>query len=67
MIHAVPLVHTRETEAERRNRHAWEAEGVAEARAELDAGLYTDIADVRTWVDSLRTETPLPLPPVRHS
>ncbi len=56
-----------ETEAERQDRLAWEAEGIAEARAELDAGLYVDIADVRAWVDSLRTDTPLPLPPIRHS
>ena len=46
---------------------AWEAAGIAEADAELGAGLYVDVADVRTWVDSLRTDTPLPLPPVRHA
>ena len=56
-----------ETEAERRDRVAWEAEGIAEAQAEVAAGLYVDMADVRAWVDSLRTDAPLPLPPIRHS
>lgn len=49
-----------------KDRIAWEAAGIAEADAELGAGLYVDVADVRAWVDSLRTDTPLPLPPVRH-
>lgn len=47
------------------DRIACEAAGIAEADAELTAGLYVDLADVRTWVNSLRTATPLPLPPVR--
>ncbi|MGH7155620.1 MAG: hypothetical protein ACREF3_16955 [Acetobacteraceae bacterium] len=55
-----------ETEAERRDRLAWEAEGLAEAEAELDAGLYVDLAEVRAWTDSLRTDTPLPPPPTRR-
>ena len=55
-----------ETHAEPWDRLAWEAEGIAEARAELDAGLSVDIADVRAWVDSLGTNTPLPLPLIRH-
>lgn len=67
MTQPAPLTHEHESEAERRDRLAWEAEGIAEARAELDAGLYVDIADVRAWADSLRTATPLPLPPIRHS
>ncbi len=52
-----------ETGAERQGRIAWEAERIAEADAELDAGLYVDTAEVRVWVDSLRTGTPLPPPP----
>ena len=44
---------------------AWEAAGIAEANAELAAGLYVDVADVRAGVDSLRFDTTLPLPPVR--
>lgn len=55
-----------ETEAERRARLAWEAEGIAEARAELDAGFYVDADDVRAWVDSLLTDAPLPPPPTRR-
>jgi predicted transcriptional regulator len=55
-----------ETEAERQARLAWEAAGIAEAEAELDAGLYVDLAEVRVWVDSLRTDSPLPPPPSRH-
>ena len=55
------------TEAECQDRTSWEAEGIAEARAEIAAGFYVDIADVRVWVDSLRTDAPLPLPPIRHS
>lgn len=55
-----------ETEAERLDRLAWEAEGLAEAEAELDAGLYVDLAEMRAWVDSLRTDTPLPPPPTRR-
>ena len=56
-----------ETETECQDRMAWEAEGIAEAQAEIAAGLYVDIADVRAWVDSLRTDPPLPVPPIRHS
>lgn len=67
MMQLAPLTHDPETDAERRDRLAWEAEGIAEARAELDAGLYVDADDVRAWVDSLRTDTPLPLPPIRRS
>lgn len=51
-----------ETEAERMDRFAWEAEGIAEARADVAAGRLVDAAKVRAWVDSLRTDTPLPVP-----
>ncbi len=51
-----------ETEAERRDRIAWEAEGIAEARADVAAGRMVDAAKVRAWVDSLRTDKPLPVP-----
>ena len=56
-----------ETEAERQARLAWEAEGIAVADVELDAGLYVDAAELRTWIDSLRTDSPLPPPPTRRS
>ena len=55
-----------ETAAERQARIAGEAEGIARADAELDAGLYVDAAEVRAWIDSLRTNTPLPPPPTRQ-
>ncbi len=55
-----------ETEAERQARIAWQADRIAEADAELDAGLYVDAAEVRAWIDSLRTDTPLPPPPTRR-
>ena len=55
-----------ENEAATQRRLAWEAERIAEADAELDAGLYVDAAEVRTWIDSLRTDTPLPPPPTRR-
>lgn len=55
-----------ETEAERQARIAWEAERIAEADAELDAGLYVDAAEARAWIDSLHTNTPLPPPPTRR-
>ena len=51
-----------ETEAELRDRIAWEAEGIAEARADVAAGRMVDAAKVRAWVDSLRTDKPLPVP-----
>ncbi len=51
-----------ETEAEELDRLAWEAEGIAEARADVAAGRLVDAAQVRAWVDSLRTGKPLPVP-----
>jgi predicted transcriptional regulator len=51
-----------ETEAERLDRLAWEAKGIVEARADVAAGRRVDAAEVRAWVDSLRTDNPLPVP-----
>jgi hypothetical protein len=51
-----------EAEVEKQRRLAWEAEMIAEARAELDAGLYVDAAEVDAWIDSIGTEHELPLP-----
>jgi hypothetical protein len=70
MIQPAPLTpasvsHSQATETERQHRLVWEVEGIAEARTELDAGRHLHIADLRAWVDSLRTHTPLPLPPIR--
>ncbi len=57
---------TAESDAERQARITWEAAGIAEAEAELNAGLYVDVTEVRAWIDSLRTDTPLPPPPTRR-
>lgn len=57
---------TPESEAERRRRLAWEAEMIAEARAELDAGCYVDAAEVNAWIDSIGTDHELPPPPTRR-
>ena len=66
MSHPAPLTDGPETEVERRDRLAWEAAGIAEARAELDAGLYVDANDIDAWIDSMGTDHELPTPPVRH-
>jgi predicted transcriptional regulator len=61
-----PSTEAEESEAERQDRFAWEAEGIAEARAERDAGLYVDAGEMRAWIDSFRTDAPLPPPPTRR-
>lgn len=55
-----------ETEVERQRRLAWEAEMIAKARAELDAGLYATSAEVKAWIDSIGTDHELPVPYPRH-
>lgn len=55
-----------ETEVERQARLVWEATGIAEARASLDAGFYVDANDVDAWIDSIGTDCELPPPPTRH-
>jgi predicted transcriptional regulator len=55
-----------ETEAEKQRRSAREAAMIAEARAELDAGLYVDAAEVDAWIDSIGTDHELPAPPTRR-
>jgi hypothetical protein len=55
-----------ETEAERQRRLAREAEGLAVARAQLDAGFYIDAAEVDAWIDSIGTDHELPPPPTRR-
>jgi predicted transcriptional regulator len=55
-----------ETEAERQRRLVWEAEGIARARASVAAGYYATSAEVKTWIDSLGTDNPLPVPYPRH-
>jgi predicted transcriptional regulator len=65
----VPTPHpeAEETEAERQARIAWEAEGIAKARASIAAGYYATEAEVDAWIDSLGTDHPLPAPYPRQS
>jgi hypothetical protein len=51
-----------ETEAERQRRLAWEAEGIAEAEADVAAGRLVDSAKVKAWIDSIGTDHELPVP-----
>jgi hypothetical protein len=55
-----------EIEAARQRRIAREAEMIAEADAELDAGLYVDWAEMEAWFDSIGTDHELPPPPARQ-
>ncbi len=48
--------------AENRRRLAREAALIAEADAEIAAGLFVDSADVDAWIDSIGAEHELPLP-----
>jgi predicted transcriptional regulator len=51
-------------ERDRLNRRdmAWEARMIAEAEAEIAAGLLIPSAGVGAWIDSLGTANPLPIP-----
>ena len=51
-----------ETDAERQRRLAWEAEGIARARASAAAGRVVDSAKVKAWIDSIGTDHELPVP-----
>ncbi|HWD60611.1 MAG TPA: hypothetical protein VG308_20170 [Stellaceae bacterium] len=51
-----------ETIAEKRRRLFLEAEMIAEAEAEIDAGMLVDETEVDAWIDSLGTATELPIP-----
>jgi predicted transcriptional regulator len=55
-----------ETDDDRRRRIAWEAAMIAEADAELEAGLFIDSADVDAWIDSIGTDHELPVPSPRR-
>jgi hypothetical protein len=56
----------RPAEAERRARLAWEGEGIAEARAQFDAGFYVDAAEIDAGIDSIGADHALPPPPTRR-
>lgn len=55
-----------ETATERQRRSAYEAFALAEARAELDDGLYVDAAEIGVWIASIGTDHELPPPPTRR-
>jgi len=55
-----------ETDPERHGRVAMEAAGLAEARTEINAGLFVDAADLDAWIGSIGTERELPPPPTRR-
>jgi predicted transcriptional regulator len=55
-----------ESVPEAQRRLVQEAEMIAEARAELDAGLYVDADEVDAWIDSIGTDHELPPPPNRR-
>ena len=57
---------SQETESEPLNRLAWEADGIARARASIAAGYYATSAEVNAWIDSLGTANPLPVPHPRQ-
>ncbi len=52
----------RESETERQARIAWEAERIAEARADAAAGRLVDEVEVDAWIDSIGTDNELPVP-----
>ncbi len=66
MTRPSPTANHPETEDEREVRLAWEAEGIARARASFAAGYYVTSAEMNAWIDSLRTDNPLPAPYPRH-
>ena len=55
-----------ETEAERQRRLAWEAKMIAEADAEIEAGLYVDADEIDAWIDGIGTDHELPPPRTRR-
>ena len=55
-----------ETGSERQARLSWEAKMIAEAEAEIEAGLYVDPADIKAWIGSIGTDHELPPPPTRR-
>lgn len=66
MTQPSPLIETDETEADRRRRIAWEAAGIARARASADAGRLIDSEEIDAWIDSLGTDHELPPPRARR-
>lgn len=63
---AVPP-HRTETEAERHARIQREATVIAQAEADIDAGLGIDDDDLEQWLDALEHDETAPLPAPRNS
>lgn len=61
-----PQAERPETKDQERERLAWEARMIAEARAEIEAGLYVDADEIEAWIDSIGTDHELPPPPTRR-
>jgi predicted transcriptional regulator len=55
-----------ERERLKRRDLAWEAGMIAEAEAEIAAGLLIPSSAVNAWIDSLGTDNPLPMPTIPH-
>ena len=51
---------------EEQRRLKWEAEMIAEADAEIEAGLYVNADEIDAWIDSIGTHHELPPPPTRR-
>ncbi len=62
MTDQTPLAEHDETMTVRRRRILREAELLAEARADIAAGLIIDEAEVAGWIDSIGTEREPPPP-----
>jgi len=62
MTQTTTLTEPAETEAERQTRLIWEAERIAEARADIAAGRLVDSAEVKAWIDSIGTDHEMPVP-----
>jgi predicted transcriptional regulator len=58
----VAIDQTSSRKTERQARIAWEAAGIAEARADVASGRLVDEAAVDAWIDSIGTEHELPVP-----
>jgi predicted transcriptional regulator len=54
--------HTAGIETDQETRLAWEAEGIARARASAAAGRIVDATKVKAWIDSIGTDHELPIP-----
>jgi predicted transcriptional regulator len=62
MTRNAPQIETHETESERQRRIAWEADGIAKARASIAAGRLIPSEEIDAWIDSLGSDHELPPP-----